>query len=75
MQQALTQLQTINTTLAHAVQTEMTAEKAHASTDSHSGPAALSNVIAKFQAELTAMEQATAQVQSLTAQLSSNTNP
>jgi hypothetical protein len=75
MQQALSQLQTINTTLAHAVQTEMIAEKAHASTNSHSGPSALSNVIAKFQAELTALEQATTQVQSLTAQLSSNTSP
>ncbi len=75
MQQALSQLQTINTTLGHAVQTEMTAEKAHASTNSHSGPAALSNVVAKFHAELTALQQATTQVQSLTAQISSNTNP
>ncbi len=73
MQQALAQLHTINTTLAQAVQTQMTAQKAQASTSPHSGATALNAVISKFKAELTALQNATAQVKTLTTSLSANT--
>jgi hypothetical protein len=74
MQQALTQLHIINTTLAHAVQTEMTAQKAQASSGPDSGASALSDVTAKFQAELTALQQATVQVQALTTNVQSTSS-
>ncbi|PSR23189.1 MAG: hypothetical protein C7B43_20295, partial [Sulfobacillus benefaciens] len=46
IQTALSQLKTINITLAHTVQTEKTAQRASASTGSQSGTSALNNVIA-----------------------------
>ncbi|PSR34578.1 MAG: hypothetical protein C7B44_13870 [Sulfobacillus thermosulfidooxidans] len=72
MQQALTQLQTIKTTLAQTVQTVMAAQHAQATMGGQSGPTALSNVIAKFQAELAALVKATAQVKALTTTVSTS---
>lgn len=74
IQTALSQLKTINITLAHTVQTEKTAQRASASTGSQSGTSALNNVIATFQAELTALTKATTQVRTLDSSLSSSTS-
>lgn len=63
---ALMQLTSIQVTLAQAVKTEMAAQTAG---NSHGG--GLANVVVKFQAELTALENAATEVQTLTQQLSS----
>ncbi len=72
---ALNQLHTINVTLAQAVKTEILANAAASSTGTTPAKTAgLVQVIAKFKAELTALQAATAQVQALTAQLGSTQN-
>lgn len=72
---ALNQLHTINVTLAQAVKTEISANAAASSTGTTPAKSTgLVQVIAKFKAELTALQAATAQVQVLTAQLGSAQN-
>jgi hypothetical protein len=65
---AVAQLAAINVTLAHAVQTEKSAQLASAST-SLGSTGALSTVLARFQAELAALTDATHQVDEMTAKL------
>lgn len=66
---AINQLKTINTVLAHTVKNEMAAHHAQQTTGQNSGPQALSNVLAKFNAELKALTTDASQVHSLTVQI------
>ncbi len=69
---AMTQLSSINTTLAQTVKNEMQAKTSASLSSSTKGPKGLTQVISKFQAELKALQKATAELNSLTAKLSSS---
>lgn len=68
LQTALSQLKSINQTLAQTVKTEMTAKAVQTSGTGSHGP---SQVVTKFKAELAALTAATKEVQSLTTILTS----
>lgn len=66
LQTALSQLKTINTTLAQTVKIEITAKTASSTAKGSHG---LTAVVAKFKAELTALTAATKEVEALTSKL------
>lgn len=71
LQTALSQLKTINITLAQEVKTEMTAKTASTSSKGSQG---LTEVVAKFKAELAALTAATKEVNALTSTLTVTTS-
>lgn len=71
---AMTQLSSINTTLAQTVKNEMEAKTSDSVSSSAKGPKGLTQVITKFKAELSALQKATSELNTLTAKLGASSS-